>query len=86
MHPVSGIVVFIIIWWSVIFCVLPIGQHTQYEESEDEEVYTAPGSPKQLNMKKKLFITTIISVILWLITYFVIEMEIIDFRQLALED
>ncbi|MBI1300494.1 MAG: DUF1467 family protein [Alphaproteobacteria bacterium] len=83
MQPVSALVVFVIIWWSVIFCVLPIGQATHYEEPEEGEDYTYPGSPNKLNMKKKLIITTVISIILWVITYIIIESEIIDLREIA---
>ncbi len=84
MQFVSGIVVFMIIWWVVIFCVLPFGVARTYnEEDHEEEGYVAPGSPPVLNMKKKLVITTLISAILWIIVYFIIDAGIIDFREIA---
>ncbi len=85
MQFVSGVVVFIIIWWVVIFCVLPFGVARTYNEKDhvDDEGYTAPGSPPTLNIKKKLMITTLISVVLWIIIYFIIDAGIIDFRELA---
>lgn len=83
MDPVSALVVFVIIWWSVIFCVLPIGQATHYEDPKDDENYTYPGSPKKLNMKKKLIITTVISIVLWIIAYIIIESEVISLREIA---
>ena len=86
MHPVSAFVVFIIIWWSVIFCVLPFGVSSTYEEPEEDEEYRAPGSPKDLNIKRKMIITTLISIVLWGIAYVIIESEIIDFRAWALQE
>ncbi len=83
MNPVSGVVVFIMIWWTVIFCVLPIGLSKTQESPDEEGEYIAPGAPKNLNMKKKLIITTIISVVLWCIIYAIIVSEIVDFRLLS---
>ncbi len=81
MNFVSAFVVFIMIWWTVIFCVLPIGLSTTQEEAEEGE-YLAPGAPKEFNLKKKLLITTIISIVLWGIVYMVISSDIIDFRNM----
>ncbi len=83
MTLVSAFIVFIMIWWMVFFCVLPIGQATKYEPLEPEEAYRAPGAPKMLNMKKKLVITTVTTIILFLIIYFIIDTELIDFREIA---
>lgn len=82
MNPVSGIVVFIMIWWVTIFCVLPIGQATQYEDDGDNK---APGAPKKVNIRQKMIWTTLISIILWVVVYFIITSDIIDFRRMALE-
>ncbi len=82
MGLVSGVVVFTMIWWTVIFCVLPIGlSHTQEEAEEGE--YIAPGAPSNVNMKQKVLLTTGISVVLWIIIYIIVKTEIINFRELA---
>ena len=83
MQPVSAIVVFVMIWWSVFFCVLPIGQRTHFEEQDEDKPYVAPGSPTHLNLKKKVLITTGISIALWIIAYFIIQSEVINFREMA---
>ncbi len=82
MSIVSSVVVFIMIWWTVIFCVLPIGLSTTQEEADEGE-YIAPGAPKNVNMKKKLLITTVVSFVLWLIICVLINMDIIDFREMV---
>jgi len=85
MNPVSAIVVFIMIWWVVIFCVLPVGLSKTQETQSDEEGYIAPGAPKNLNIKRKFIITTLISIMLWGIAVTVIQMDLIDFHTIAQE-
>ncbi len=83
MSPVSAIVVFIMIWWTVIFCVLPLGLSNTQETADEEGEYIAPGAPKKVDIKKKFILTTIISFILWAIIVGLIQANIIDFRELA---
>ena len=84
MNPVSAFVVFVIIWWTVIFCVLPIGVETEYKPEDEHLKGIAPSAPKKLNIKRKLILTTIISLVLWAIAYVIIVSDIIDPRHLAL--
>lgn len=85
MSPVSAVVVYIIIWWTVIFCVLPVGLSNTQETADEEGEYIAPGAPKKVDIKKKFLITTAISFVLWLIAIGIIQSDIIDFRDLASE-
>jgi predicted secreted protein len=39
MNPFSAFVVFLIIWWVVLFMVLPIGVRGQAEEGENHHAY-----------------------------------------------
>ncbi|MGH1403193.1 MAG: DUF1467 family protein [Alphaproteobacteria bacterium] len=86
MQITSGIVVFIMIWWSVIFCILPIGMSTTYDKDDENDTLQAPGAPKTFNLKKKLLLTTLISVILWCIAYIIIETDVFDIREWALRE
>ncbi len=67
----SGIVVFVIIWWVALFAVLPWG--IVHDESE------GTGAPKIPNLKKKMLITTGITIVLWIVVYVLIEIEFISF-------
>lgn len=80
MGIVSGIVVFVMIWWTVIFCVLPLGLSTQYEEQGE---HIASGAPSKLDMKKKFLLTTLISIVLWVIVFLLIYFEVFSFRDWA---
>ncbi len=86
MQIASGIVVFIMIWWTVIFCVLPIGMSTTYDKDDEEDTLQAPGAPKTFNLKKKLLLTTLISVILWCIVYIIIQADVFNIKDWALQE
>ncbi len=72
MGPVSGFVVFIILWWTALFTVLP------FSLVRDET-----GKPDDPRMKQKFMITTLFSVVLWGAVYLLVWAELIDFRHLA---
>ena len=64
MNLFSAFVVWLIIWWLVLFIVLPIGIRGQAEE-EDIVEGTEPGAPHTLNIKRKFIQTTIMASIIW---------------------
>ena len=73
MNWTSGALVFLIIWWTAIFLVLPLGIKRDVR-----------GIPVDAQMKKKLLLTTGISIILWLVVYVLIRMDVIDFRAMSM--
>ncbi len=86
MEAISSIVVFVIIWWCVLFCTLPIGLPNTYEAEDEKDLYQAPGAPKSFDLKKKLIMTTAITFILWSVICILIIMNVFDFREWALGD
>lgn len=76
---VSGIVVYLCLWWTVIFCTLPLW--VKRDESGPETV--ASGAPLNPYIKEKVILTTIISAVLWIVIYILINQEIINFRDIA---
>lgn len=66
MGIVSGLVLFLVIWFMVLFVVLPFRLETQGDRGEIVPG-THPGAPANLNMKRKAWITTLISVALWVV-------------------
>ena len=69
---VSGIVVFLLTWWLVIFMVLPWGL------KRDKD-----GTPNDPKLKQKVVLTTGISIVLWVVIYVLIDAEIVSFREMA---
>lgn len=60
MTLISWIAVYIIIWWTCLFLVLPFGVRNQ---ADDGEVVagTEPGAPTNLRMRKRLLITSVLA-------------------------
>ncbi|MCB9983078.1 MAG: DUF1467 family protein [Rhodospirillales bacterium] len=74
MGLVTGIIVFLLIWWVSLFAVLPFG-HIRDED----------GTPVQANLKKKFIWTSVVAALIWLIVFGLIEAEIFSFRDMAME-
>jgi predicted secreted protein len=78
MTLVSGIVVFVLIWWTVLFAVLPIG--TTPDPQADPEAGGWRGAPTRPNLLRKVVITTLVSAVLWGGAYALIESDWLSFR------
>ena len=74
MGLVSGLVVYILLWWWVFLMTLPFGVKTP-EAIETGHATSAPAKPMLL---RKAAITTVVAGILFTIVYWVIVSEIIS--------
>jgi predicted secreted protein len=63
-----GIAVYLVIWWVVLFAVLPFGVRSQHEDGPVMDG-TDPGAPVAANMKLKMLFTTLVAGVLWAIVY-----------------
>ena len=64
MELFNGIIVFAVIWWIVLFMVLPLWvTNTDQAQSGNEE-----GAPDNSRILLKFLVTTIITIIIWVIT------------------
>ncbi|OFW87623.1 MAG: hypothetical protein A3J37_03080 [Alphaproteobacteria bacterium RIFCSPHIGHO2_12_FULL_45_9] len=79
MGLVSGIVVFLMVWWTVLFAVLPWGNRPS-EAPVTGNTTSAPDKPKIL---KKFMVTTLVSAIIWLLIYGLITSNVISFYDMA---
>jgi len=59
-----GIAIYIIIWWIMLFTILPIGVRSQ-QESKAVVPGSDPGAPAKPWLARKLLINTVIATILW---------------------
>ena len=74
-----GIVVFVIIWWLVLFCVLPWG----VRQADTLEPGHAAGAPENPRMWLRFAVTTLIAAALWGLAYYVAVSGWISFRGAA---
>lgn len=77
MHWFTAFVVFVMLWWTVLFAVLPFG--TEPVE-EPDELTGWRGAPARPRIAHKLLITTMISVVLWAISMAIISSDVLSFR------
>ena len=77
MNWLGGIVVYFLIWWLVLFTVLPWGVKTGGEQVQGQ----ASSAPRRAMIGRKLLATTAISAVLFVIVYVVIDSDLISFRQ-----
>ncbi len=76
----TGTAVYLVIWWLVIFMVLPWGAKNVIDEDDVNKGH-ASSAPKNPRMVLKIAITTVISGALWGVVYTVIESGVISFRE-----
>ncbi len=77
MHWFTAFVVFVMIWWTVLFAVLPIGTKPV---AEADGTSGWRGAPAQARMPRKLAVTTVISLALWAVAMVVIRSDWLSFR------
>jgi predicted secreted protein len=75
---ISGLAVYFIIWWVVIFAVLPwgvtsVGDHEVVKGQER-------GAPRNPKILTKMAVTTVVAAAIWAIVYWIIEYSGISLR------
>lgn len=76
MTPTFGFFIYLLIWWTMLFAVLPLGVRRQ----ENPEQGHDPGAPQKPMLVKKAIITSLVSAIVWLAIYWAMESNMIRFR------
>jgi len=72
-------VVYVLIWWMVLFCVLPLNIHSIRKPTGG----AMPGAPSNPDMKRKIILTTAISCVVWLVVYLIICSNLISYTDIA---
>ncbi|HEY4405266.1 MAG TPA: DUF1467 family protein [Xanthobacteraceae bacterium] len=68
----TALAIYFVIWWIVLFAVLPWGVHSQHEAGEMAPG-TDPGAPVLPKLRSKLVWTTLVSTVVfaaWFVVYF----------------
>jgi predicted secreted protein len=74
---VTGIVVYVLVWWVILFAVLPLW----VTPSEPDDPGHASGAPRRPRMLLKIALTTAASAVIWLLIHFVAVSPWISFRE-----
>jgi predicted secreted protein len=78
----TGIAIYLTIWWTVLFVVLPLGIVSHAEAGIKLTDGGDPGSPVNPNLKKKFITTTWISAIVWVVLFVVLRFHLIHLSDL----
>jgi predicted secreted protein len=76
----TAIAIYFLIWWLVLFAVLPWGVRAQGEEAEPG---TDPGAPRVPHLKSKLIWTTVLSTAIFTAVAYVYINRLITLDDLA---
>ena len=82
MQLVSGLAIYFVVWWMVLFTVLPWGASSAHELDEDVDPGSMKAAPVKPRMLLKFGITTIIAGIIFAIIYLMITKELINLDEI----
>jgi predicted secreted protein len=78
----TAVAIFFLIWWVVLFAVLPFGVRTQHEVGEITPG-TEPGAPAIHNVGRKLIWTTLVSIVIFAGCYVVYVNQLVTIEGLV---
>ena len=76
----GSIIIYVMIWWVVFFSVLPIGIQSKKEIFKDRIEGFDPGAPNNPKIGKKFLITTIITSLLFIMIYYLVNNDFLNLR------
>lgn len=78
MNWFTGIMVYVIVWWVVLFMVLPFGVKPAKDTGEGHMA----GAPEKPLLLKKAIATSIVAAIVFAVIYVLIESDVISFYRM----
>jgi predicted secreted protein len=73
----TGLMVYLVIWWTILFTVLPLGVRRVENPGRGQD----PGAPARPQILRKAIITSLVAAVLWLGFYFLHQADVFSFRQ-----
>ncbi|CAN5726324.1 DUF1467 family protein [soil metagenome] len=78
----TGFAIYLTIWWTVLFAVLPIGVTSHAEAGIDKGDGGDPGAPVDPKLKKKFITTTWISAVVFAVLWLLLHFQVIPLPRL----
>jgi predicted secreted protein len=75
----TGLMVYLVIWWTVLFAILPLGVKRVENPGRGED----RGAPERPELKRKAIITTLVSAALWLAFFILQYFDVFSFRRMV---
>jgi|TARA_B100000900_G_scaffold404196_1_gene412238 predicted secreted protein len=77
----GSIIVYVLIWWIIFFSVLPVGIQSNKGRFREKLEGIDPGAPDNPKMARKFLITTIITSIIFIVIYYLVEFDLLNLRE-----
>ena len=77
----GSIIVYVLIWWIIFFSVLPIGIQSNKQKFREKIEGSDPGAPNNPKIAKKFLITTIITSLIYIVIYYLVEIDLLNLRE-----
>ena len=77
----GSIIVYVLIWWMIFFSILPMGIQSNKEKFKEKIEGIDPGAPNNPKIGKKFLITTIITSIIFIVIYYLVEFNLLNLRE-----
>ena len=76
MNWLTGVVVYILVWWVTLFAMLPL----RVTPTEPGEPGHAAGAPQRPLLPRKLVLTTAVAAVIWIGIYIIVSEPWFSFR------
>ena len=77
----GSIIIYVMIWCIFFFSVLPIGIQSNKRAFKDSIEGNDPGAPKNPKIAKKFLITTIITSLIFIVIYYLVDNDLLNLRK-----
>jgi predicted secreted protein len=75
--PITGIAIYLTLWWTVLFAVLPLGSKSHAEAGIKPPGGGDPASPVNPRLKEKFLLTTVVSAVIFAILFLLLHFQVI---------
>ena len=76
MNWFTGIIVYVLVWWVALFAVLPLW----VAPAEPGDLGYSAGAPKQPLLRRKVLVTSLVAVVIWIVIYALVRSPWLSFR------
>ena len=78
----TGIAIYLTIWWTALFVILPLGTKTYAESGIEVKDGGDPGAPVNPNLKRKFITTTWVTTLIWAVLWVVLKLHLFTLPQM----
>ena len=69
----TAVAIYFVVWWIVLFAILPLGVKNAHEAGETTLEGNEPGAPVDPQLGRKAIITTVVSGVVFVMIYFALQ-------------